>query len=433
MSPEAQKRVIILYADTGAGHRSVATAIQAALHAMAPEDHDKARSEWTHDAGVPSVECGLYNPVRHHPLGSMFDLYGPVTRRTPHLFAGAYTLSNSAHAFDLVGQIGFRLLRKRLLSLVEMAQPDLIVSVHSLLTQPMFKALRFARRDIPLYSVVTDLASIHQSWIAPVVDRCFAPNDEVRDEMIRRGMRKEQLRLSGLPIHPDYLPIPNNGDREGLRLELGLRPDLFTILVMGGGEGVGRLDTITRHLAEARLPVQLIVVAGHNPALYDALNRQRQKWQMPHTIFGFAHNVSMLMRASDVIVTKAGSVTIAESLACGLPIILSSVIRGQESGNVELIERNGVGSLARRPEDIVSAVRQLLALDEVGMRELRAHARKISTPLASFAIARDILAALDADQIDTQADAVYALTPMPVSIEMLLDSSHSMVVAPTTT
>ena len=412
MSSQPHNRVIILYADTGAGHRSVATAIQAALLTLAPGSRNDVRSERNHDPDDCPVQCGLHNPVSHHALGNLFDLYGPVTRRTPGLFAGAYALTDSARTFDLVGHVGSRLLRKRLLGLIEIAQPDLIVSAHSLLTQPVLNALRVSNYDTPVFSVVTDLASIHQSWIAPDVDRCYVPTAEVRDEMIRRGMGKEQLRLSGLPVHPSYLPDPASSDRERLRLDLGLRPDLFTILVMGGGEGIGKLDTITRHLAQTRLPAQLIVVAGHNPALFSALSRQQPEWRMPHKIFGFTHNVSTLMHASDVIVTKAGSVTIAESLACGLPIILSSVIEGQESGNVDMLKRHGVGCLAKRPGEIVEAVRRLVALDEASMRALRARARQLSTPSASFAIARDILALLEVASAGNQVADMPALAPM---------------------
>lgn len=383
---------------------------------MTPGDRGMASQARSNALGISTAEYRLYNPVQDHPLVNLFDLYGPVTRHVPQLFSGAYSISNSASACDLIGQVGYCFLRKRLQRLIDTTQPGLVVCVHSLLTQPILKVLRSqsSRYNIPLFSVVTDLASIHQTWIVPDVDRCYVPTAAVRDEMTQRGMRGERLRLSGLPVHPDYLLMADRSERQALKLALGLRPELFTVLLMGGGAGVGRLDMIARHLAKSHLPLQLIVVAGKNPALYDALSGQQHEWPVPHAIFGFAHNVPALMQVSDAIVTKAGSVTIAESLTCGLPIILSSVIEGQESGNVELIERYEVGRLARRVDDIVNAVRQLILMDETSMYDLRRRARSLSAPAASFDIACDILSTLEFNGAVRRSDASAMLEPIPL-------------------
>lgn len=397
MSFQTRSHVLIIYADTGSGHRSVALAIHSALSAMSPDACDTAAMTPISESAPNGAlaPATLHNPVEHHLLGRLFGLYGPVTRHAPRLFASAYHISNSERVCNLAGRITYRLLHKHLARLVDMTQPDLIVCVHSLLTHPVLQVLRRGNYGIPLFSVVTDLTSIHQSWIVPDVDLCFVPTAEARDEMISRGMSSERLRLSGLPVHPNYISAPDYEGRDLLRLALNLRPEPFTVLIMGGGEGVGKIGNIAHHLAGSHLPMQLIVVAGRNLALYEHLRKQQHAWRMPHRVVGFAHNVPDLMRAADVVVTKAGSVTIAESLACGLPIILSSVIEGQESGNVDFLTRHGVGCLAQTTEDILEAVRSLRQLDEHTMRDLRSRARRLSIPAAAFDIASHILAALE--------------------------------------
>ncbi|HEX6540850.1 MAG TPA: glycosyltransferase [Ktedonobacterales bacterium] len=407
MSFQPRPNVLILYADTGSGHRSVAYAIDSALHRLTP-DVSTWESAW---------ETTLQNPLLQHPLGRLLDLYGPMTRRTPPLFAEIYRLTDSARVCDLSGRLAYQFLRDRLNRLIEATQPAVVVCVHSLLARPMLQALRRNAYDIPLFSVVTDLASIHQSWILPDVDQCFVPTVAVRDEMVRRGMRADQLRVSGLPIHPSYGAQPGAAVREALRLSMGLHPNRFTVLVMGGGEGVGRLDMIAQHLAESHLPVQMVIVAGNNHSLVKRLNALQHRWSMPHKIFGFAHNIPDLMRAADVVITKAGSVTIAESLASGLPIILSSVIEGQESGNVNYLARNGVGELTRRPEEVAAAVRRLLSMDEELLRDLRARARRLSMPAAAFHVAGHILDAVDRGcwrDPDAQVSAQGLISPVPM-------------------
>ncbi len=385
MSSDSRSHVLILYADTGSGHRSVARALESALRMMTPAPVAPVGS---------AMPVTLRSPVERRLLGALFDLYGPVTRHTPELFACVYHLSNSRHICDLTGRLAYGLLRRHLTQLIEATQPSIIVCVHSLLIRPLLQTLQAGAFEIPVFSVVTDLASIHQSWIVPAVNQCFVPTNEVRDEMARRGMDADRLRVSGLPVDPRYFSRMDGVERQSIRLALGLRPDYFTVLLMGGGEGVGGLDRIAGALGCSRLPLQVVVVAGRNKALYRNVVRQQSEWSAPHQIFGFADNVPDLMQAADVVVTKAGSVTIAEALACGLPVILSSVIEGQESGNVDFLERNGVGRLARSDSDVVAEVRRLLQLDEASTADLRARARLLSAPNASFIVADGVLAAL---------------------------------------
>lgn len=275
MGSQLRSRVVILYANTGSGHRSVANAIHSALSMMTPGNDDRALQERSNASGFGTADCQLHNPVQNHPLGDLFDLYGPVTRHVPQFFSAAYILSNSALACDLLGGVGYSLLGKRLHKLIETIQPRLVVCVHSLLMQPILKTLRSQSSDynIPLFSVVTDLASIHQSWIVPDVDRCFVPTVRVREEMIQRGMRSEPLRVSGLPVHPEYHFMIGRSEQQTLRLALGLHPELFTVLLMGGGAGVGRLDRIAHYLAMSQLPPTADCSRGPEPCALPYANQ----------------------------------------------------------------------------------------------------------------------------------------------------------------
>src|SRR5262249_8165564 len=349
MSAQKRRRVLVFYADTGAGHRSVATAICTAIGEIAAERI--AASSVPVAAGTPHrgagaseghVSCSvspewqveLHNPVAacNNPLlKGGFGLYAPVTRHAPSVFTGAYRISNSHPMCHLIRKALDRQMRMHLSNVIGSIQPDLIVSVNSLLTYPIVRAMRHSTCVVPLCMVVTDLASIHRSWMVAEVDRCFVPTAEARSEMLAHGMPEEKVWQSGLPIHPAYSAQDAEPPREALRASLGLLPRLFTVLIVGGGEGIGQLVDTARELAHSSLPLQLIVVAGRNRALYRTLEAWGKRVSVPQRIYGYAGNMPDLMRASNVIVTKAGSVTLAEALACGLPIVLSSVLEGQES------------------------------------------------------------------------------------------------------
>ena len=57
---------------------------------------------------------------------------------------------------------------------------------------------------------------------------------------------------------------------------------------------------------------------------------------------GFVDNMEEWMAACDIVITKAGPGTIAESLIMGLPILLNGFVPCQEAGNVPYVVDNGV-------------------------------------------------------------------------------------------
>ena len=151
---------------------------------------------------------------------------------------------------------------------------------------------------------------------------------------------------------------------------------------MVGGEGSGGLQDAVRMISRARLAVQLLIITGRNKRLYAHLQRTRSNLHVPAKIFGFVHNMPEMMRASDVIVTKAGPGTICEALACELPIILSSYVPGQEEGNVDFVLHNEVGTLARDPDELVDTLRRLLKPGSTLLRRQLANAKRLSRPYA---------------------------------------------------
>ena len=58
---------------------------------------------------------------------------------------------------------------------------------------------------------------------------------------------------------------------------------------------------------------------------------------MPLHALGFVDNVAELMRAADMLVTKAGGLTLAEAFCCGVPVVVHDVLPGQEAGNLEYV------------------------------------------------------------------------------------------------
>ena len=86
----------------------------------------------------------------------------------------------------------------------------------------------------------------------------------------------------------------------------------------------------------------------HNKAacvhlLYGACIESQIGVSMQVTIKGFVDNMPEWMTACDMIISKAGPGTIAESFICGLPVLLNGFVPCQEEGNVPFVLKHQVG------------------------------------------------------------------------------------------
>jgi 1,2-diacylglycerol 3-beta-galactosyltransferase len=109
-----------------------------------------------------------------------------------------------------------------------------------------------------------------------------------------------------------------------MKTSLGLRADLPAVLLVGGGEGMGKLEVTVDQIAEKLGgSCQVVVICGRNRKLLESLRAKRYPSGMPVTATGFIDNIHEYMHACDAIVTKAGPGTIAEALISGLPILLN--------------------------------------------------------------------------------------------------------------
>ncbi|HXV18693.1 MAG TPA: glycosyltransferase, partial [Candidatus Omnitrophota bacterium] len=175
-------------------------------------------------------------------------------------------------------------------------------------------------------------------------------------------------------------------DSHEMDLKLGIREKLFTVLVTSGGAGIGDTQAIVKGILSLKKPVQVLVVCGTNKALFMALSGMAQENRLLK-VFGFVSNMDELMEASDVVVGKAGGLTVTESFVKGKPVILFRSVPGQESRNADFVARNEVGFTTDSIKEVVSIVSRLH--DEPDqIQALRDKVRRIARPNASFDIVK---------------------------------------------
>jgi 1,2-diacylglycerol 3-beta-galactosyltransferase len=203
-------------------------------------------------------------------------------------------------------------------------------------------------------------------------------------------MPERKIKVIGMPIDPKF--FLRDQQKQMARRKDHLQPRLFTVLLMGGGEGAGKMYEIIKELNKSELKLQLIVIAGRNRQLEAKLKRNVHRFRFPMRIYGFTDQVHELMAESDLIITKAGPGTIAEALAMNLPLIITSWLPGQEEGNVEFVVRENVGRVSRDPERVVELIKEIKETSQ--FEKMKQNVKRVARPQAALDIARQIFAYL---------------------------------------
>ena len=386
-----RRRIVLLFSDTGGGHRSAAEAIAEAVEIEFPGRFETRLLD----------AFKSYAPI---PLNQSAALWPELVRR-PQTWGLAYRLSNGRQRGRVLTAITWPYVRRAAQRLVSEVPADAIVCVHPLFIAPVLKALGPHRP--PFVTVVTDIVSTHALWYHHQADACCVPTQAAYERALTCGMRPEQVRLVGLPVADRFCQPP--GDREALPRALGWPTDRPTGLLGGGGGGMGPVFEPARALARGGGSFALAIVAGRNESLRRRL--AAATWDVPTKIYGFERRMPDMMRAATLLVSKAGPGTITEAMNAGLPMVLYSYVPGQEEGNAAYVVETGAGVWAPGPEATAAAVRRWLARPGEIDRASRA-ARTAARPQAAREVAR-LLASLIEER--TPASAPWATAPSPAA------------------
>lgn len=373
--------ILVLFADTGAGHRRVAEAVIEALAA-------------TTSRCRPVLCDPLAGPSAARPLRLLARLYGPAVRLAPWAWGAAYYVSNSRPAMALLWRTAFRFANRVVAGQVAAIQPAVIVSCHPLTGRAaVLAARRGAAATVPTVTVVTDLAEVHASWRYPLTSRLAVATPQALAVCLARGVPPARCAETGLPVEARALAgTPQLAERAMLRCSLGLRERDFVVLLAGGGEGCGGLAKRTAAILRTFADVHVVTACGRNDALRRRLAPEAAASGGRLTVLGFVGSFIDWIRCADIVVTKAGPGIIAEAAGCGTPLLLTSHLPGQERGNAALAARAGAG---RSVHGIRGMLRELALLreDPAALAAMREGCLALARPGAAAEVA-DMIAGL---------------------------------------
>lgn len=327
------RRVLLLTASFGSGHNQAAYAVQEAL---------KERG-----ASAEVVDyISLLNPaIRSF---AKFSLIQGV-QKAPGLY-GLFYKSMSRIEPDsplqrYVNHIGI----SQIQDYIDLFAPDVIASTFPTPMGVVGELRRLGSVKVPNVAIVTDYTA-HRQWFHEYADHYFVATSEVKHDLISFGIDKEVIDVYGIPLRRKFSSEAVKAlrsQRPALMRQFCLSEDRPVVLLMGGGSGL-LADASEWESFIANSDMQYLVVCGQNRRMerrFAALSNDRVR------VYGFTSEIDKLMAVSDVIVTKPGGLTLTESMAIGVPLILFKPIPGQEEMNADFAVRAGVAVRAQQAKE----------------------------------------------------------------------------------
>lgn len=319
--------ILILTTHTGGGHQNLAQALKSMLEI--------------------DYEVAIVNP--QHALVDHY--YAFVSRHGLKFLEWQYTCTDSEIASLWLHHLLTSLSFRRLLSILEQIQPQLIITTHAMLSYATARANEHRRKRIPLVFQLTDLGRLHSTWFTEKqADAYLAPTREIFAQAREQGIDKHRLHLTGRPVRRQFLETAQasaSGTRtsvgnqilvSALHAALDLNPAVFTLFLQGGAKGSAAVNSTIEHLLSAGLPIQIILAVGNNKGMAARYTGRKEV----RTI-SFTENIAPYMAAADVIAGKAGASFITEAFMLEKPFLATTYIPGQETPNLHFLEQHNLG------------------------------------------------------------------------------------------
>lgn len=369
---EKKRRILSMYITKVSGHRQATIAIQESLRQLDP------------GIEVPAINgFGYAYPILEKVV---HNTYMSVIKTTPKVWDYLYDNPKIVKKSQSIKNFLHKTSHDKIGRLFSKHSPNAVVCTQAFPCGMVAAYKEEKKLDTLLVGVLTDFAP-HSFWINKGVDYYIVPSVEAKERLVAKGISPDAVKIYGIPIRGKFA---SQLDRDPIAQKLGFDPNVPTILIMGGGHGLGPIKNIVKALIKVEMDFQIIVLAGKNEKIIKKIKSSANKSKKKILVFEFAHNIDELMELATLIITKPGGITSAECLAKGLPMVIVNSVPGQEMRNTDFLIKKGIGIRIDDTKDIGEEV-ELLLKSPARLKAMSKAAYENSKPHASLDIAKLIL------------------------------------------
>jgi processive 1,2-diacylglycerol beta-glucosyltransferase len=241
----------------------------------------------------------------------------------------------------------------------------------------------------PLVNCFTDYV-LQTLYMSKGVNWHVSANEQITATFQASHRRlREPIYSFGIPVRPAFAV---HRARQEARAMLDIPQDAHLAVVTGGGLGLGNIleacDTLTsRPFGE---PVTVVALCGDNVDVQSQIGSLAVARSSTHTItaVGWTDQIPTYMQAADLLVSKAGGVTLAEAAAVGVPLVIFQPLPGQETVNVRFLTQHEAAYAAEEADQLLRAADELMFTRRG--QEMSGNLRRLGRPNATHDIVAKI-------------------------------------------
>ncbi|HUU46878.1 MAG TPA: undecaprenyldiphospho-muramoylpentapeptide beta-N-acetylglucosaminyltransferase [Acidobacteriota bacterium] len=225
-------------------------------------------------------------------------------------------------------------------------------------------------------------------WLAANAQTVFTAFPQTA-RLIRR---QDNIEQAGNPVDPNLTTC----NRAAARKQWGIADDAIVLLITGGSSGARSINNnIARGLAEPDSGVAVTILWQTGRQGTDWSGPAAAGWNVNH--FAFTDHMTDAMVAADLVIARAGALTVSEIAAAGKPAILVpypfAAADHQTQNARSLADAGGAEVIADADLDNVSLLQEALALlnDPATLRHMGKASRNFARPEAAGRIADRII------------------------------------------
>jgi len=357
-------KVLILTAGYGEGHNAAARGLHTAFT----------------ETGAAAEILDLFSVTGGASYERSRRAYLGVINHAPRIWAACYSLIDKlptgALSVPFLGKM-----RRYLAEHLASVKPDAVVSVYPIYGYLLEKLYPggAATRPFAFHTVVTDSITINSIWHRCASDTFLVPNDDTAEVMVAAGINANRVHALGFPVPPRFA-------RDRPVRPAPLPPRILYMINAGQGQAPRIVERLLR------IPdIHLTVTVGRDEKLRAKIEAVAATAGKPVEIHGWTNQMPELLMTHHLLIGKAGGAAVQETIAAATPMLITSVVPGQEEGNAQLLFQNQCGALCPNPDALAKQIEQLFANGGAEWRLWKANITELSRPDAALQIARFVL------------------------------------------
>ena len=346
--------VSVLTASFGDGHNTAAKNIVTALN----------------DLKIPnSGALDLLNTIHPSIMQCLTKGYRFITTRYPSIWKQLYRIADNIsfgdESFDLMPTV-----TRGTAAYLQKTKPKTVISTYPLYGNLIERIFGSQPLPFKLITMVTDSKSINRAWLNKTSGNFLVLDQISADFFLENGIPEKRIHITGFPVSPLFENYSSNPMERKT-------PTQFKILYTPSAKTKHvkkTLKALHKIKKDSAYNISLTIVLGrHAQRLRNSVNTEADN---ETRIIEWTNNMPELLNKHHLVIGKAGGASVQEALASSCPMIIDSMIPGQEEGNAELIANYGAGLITTNPENLDVTIQNILKENGAKWLSMRKAAKK---------------------------------------------------------